>query len=46
VRRSSERSVPIQAPPLLIYFCDRVSSKDPNPEQMQKLDDIYKRLKK
>jgi hypothetical protein len=28
------------------YLPDMVSGKDPNPEQMQKLDDIYKRLKK
>lgn len=28
------------------YLKDMVSGKDPNPEQMQKLDDIYKRLKK
>jgi hypothetical protein len=28
------------------YLPDMVSGKDPNPEQMKKLDDIYKRLKK
>lgn len=28
------------------YLKDMVSGKDPNPVQMQKLDDIYKRLKK
>ena len=28
------------------YLPDMVSGKDPNPKQMQKLDDIYKRLKK
>lgn len=28
------------------YLPDMVSGKDPNPVQMQKLDDIYKRLKK
>lgn len=28
------------------YLPDMVNGKDPNPEQMQKLDDIYKRLKK
>lgn len=28
------------------YLPDMVSGKDPNPEQMQKLDDIYERLKK
>lgn len=28
------------------YLPDRVSGEDPNPKQMQKLDDIYKRLKK
>jgi hypothetical protein len=28
------------------YLPEMVSGNDPNPEQMQKLDDIYKRLKK
>lgn len=28
------------------YLPDMVSGKDPNPEQMQKLDNIYKRLKR
>lgn len=28
------------------YLKDMVSGKDPNPEQMQKLDEIYERLKK